>query len=321
MRFIIYGEDSYRSSKQLAALRRRFRETRDTSGLNERQFTAPREGVEDAAEAIFASPFLADRKLVVLNGYLKLPKAEQRRLAEMLAGKPDSTVAVFYENEASAELKDSPLFDILSGEKFSEEFAALQGTQILDFIVTECTSHGMSIDVTACRNLAELVGGDSWALHQETAKLCALARSRGTEMVTADLVREVSCGDREESAFVFLDACMQGRPRDSLALLQRLLASGMNHLQVLSMLQKQLKNIIGAQDLAERGIMDRNEIGRRLGIHPFPAGKALAIARNAPSARLRGLLVELVETESRFKTGAGLIRTEMDVFAMKMAGK
>lgn len=315
MYFLIFGDDLYRSGKRLAALRERFCAARDATGLNERRLRRGEHGTDDLAEALFASPFLADRKLVILQGYLQDEKREQERIAEMLGRKPDSTVAIFYEEAGREKLSGSSLFPALEGRQFTEEFKALEGRQAVGFVAAECAEHGVQIEVRACASLIGLVGPDSWTLHNEIGKLCSYALARRSKMITGEMVSEMVSGEREESVFAFLDACVQGRPREAIPLLERLVASGAGEMQLLTMLQKQIRSVIGARDLLDRGVSDRQEAARRLGIHPYPAGKALAVAQNADSAVLRRKLDALVELEGAFKTGDSDLKARIGVFA------
>jgi DNA polymerase-3 subunit delta len=316
MYFLIYGDDIYRSRKKLAALRDRFCAARDSSGLNERKMRAGDDSADSLAEVLFASPFLADKKLVVLQGYLQEVKEDQKKIVEMLEKKPDSTVAIFYEEAGKSKLSGSPLLKALEGQKFTEEFSALEGQQAVGFIASECAELDQQIEVRACQALVELVGSDSWALHNEIEKLCAYTSATKKKMVTEEMVNEMVSGEREESIFAFLDACMQGRSNDAMPLLERLVASGTGEMQLLAMLQKQMRTIIGARDLLDRGIFDKQDVARRLGIHPYPASKAMAVARNADVSKLRDRMNRLIEIEGGFKTGDTQLKARIGVFAL-----
>ncbi len=317
MFFLLHGLDSYRSQKKLASLRAKFKADRDPSGLNEQVMRADRDSLEMVAEALHASPFLAERKLVVLEGFLGANKELQEKIADILVGKPDSTVAILYHDDAAS--KASVLYKLLKDQKFTEEFCALDNNQLIGFIAAECAEVGVQIDVRACHELASAVGADSWALRQEAHKLCAYAQSHDKKMVTVPMVREMIETAVEDSVFAFLDACTQGRTRDAVNLLEKMVSAGTNELQILAMLHRQLRSMIGVKDLLQRGVGDKNEIARQLGIHPYPAGKAMTNVRNLPIDGLEKMLGELVEMERRFKTGQGKLKAEIGLFAAEMA--
>lgn len=318
MFFLVYGEDTFRSRRKLAALRERFSTTRDASGLNAAVLRETDAEPDQVAEALFASPFLADRKLVILEGFLKAAKDDQERMIETLAKKPESTVAIFYEDEGAETLSKSPLLPLLSKQKFTEEFAPLAPMTAEKFVIEECAVAGVVAKPAAARALVTAVGTDSWLLHQDVAKLSAYAAATGSKEVTEAMVRELVPAVKEESIFPFLDACTDGRCADAAKLLEELLDAGVAELQVVSMLARHYRTLVAVQDLVERGERDRNVIARRLGIHPFPAGKAVTAVRGASADLLRKRHGMLVEIERGFKTGTKA-KAPLGVFLATMA--
>jgi len=243
-------------------------------------------------------------------------KADQEVVLNALQRQPETTVAVFYESTDLVSLNSSPLLPFLVDDRFTEELKPLIGDQIIGFIASECESYGLKIEVRACTELAQATGTDSWRLVHEISKLCSFAASKGQQIVSVSMVKELVAGTNEESIFDFLDACFDGRSsRRSVPLLDRLIQSGMNDLQVLAMLQRQLRSLIGVRDLLDRGISDRQTIAGKLGIHPYPAGKAIASAQRLRLIDLKAAYVELVEIERRFKSGTGKLLAEMTLFA------
>ncbi len=318
MFFLVYGEDTFRSRRKLAALRERFSTTRDASGMNAMTLRAADAEPEQVAEALFASPFLADRKLVILEGFLTAAKDEQEKMAELLGRKPESTVAIFYEDEGAEALAKSPLLPLLAKQKFTEEFAALTPMAAERFVAEECAAAGVGIRPAASRALVTSVGADAWLLHQEVAKLSAFAAANGAKEITEAMVRDMVPTAREESIFSFLDACTDGRCADAAKILEGLLEAGVAELQVVSMLAKHYRTLVAVRDLVERGERDKNAVARRLGIHPFPAGKAMNAVRGMTAHALKKQYEALVEIERGFKTGTK-VRALLGVFLATMA--
>jgi len=315
MRFLICGSDIFRSRKKLALIRERFKQTRDPSGLNTDIFRAGDRTSVELAEAIITYPFLGERKMVIADGFMSQNKADQEAVLHALQRQPETTVAVFYESTDLASLSGSPLLSFLSDNRFTEEFKPLAGEQITGFIASECENHGLKIEVRACAELAQATGTDSWQLVQEISKLCSFAAAKGLQIISISMVKELVAGTNEESIFDFLDACFDGHSRRAAPLLDRLVQSGVNDLQILAMLQRQLRSLIGARDLLDRGISDRQTIAGKLGIHPYPAGKAIASVQRLRLADLKTAYAELVEIERRFKSGTGRLLTELTLFS------
>lgn len=319
MFFLLYGEDTFRSRKRLAAMRERFSATRDATGLNAVVLRAKEADADAVAEALFASPFLAEKKLVVLDGFLRSPAADQERIKAALEKMPESTNVVFFEDAGAAALAKSPLLPLLAAQKFTEECVPLSGAQLERSFVDECAAQGVTVSPKTARIVLSIVGEDPWQLHEEAAKLCAHAKATGAAVITESDVSLLVAGAREESLFSLIDACTEGRCADAMTMLERMLGSGVSELQVVAMLEKQYRTLIAVADLVARGERDKNAVARRLGIHPFPASKAMAAVRRHSPAALRARYDELLEMERKMKTSAGAPDALLGLFMAKLA--
>ena len=303
MKFLIFGEDTYRSRKKLATIRERFSAARDAVGLNTATFRAGTDSADRAAEAIFASPFLAEKKMVVLEGYLKAGAADQAKLGDAIARAPESTVVVFFEALGSEGLAKSPLLPILKAEKYTEEFSAQSPASAEKFAMDEAAAAGVKLDPKAARALVTLLGTDSGQIHQEVAKLSAFALGSGHKMISEATVMQMVADGRDAEIFAFLDAVTEGRTKTSSKMLEQLLSSGTTEIQLVTMLLKQYRAALAARDLVERGVADANVLAKALGMHPFPAGKAIAFARRHERPALVRAYERLVQMEQSAKSG------------------
>mgnify|MGYP001591293537 FL=1 len=300
-------------------MRERFSATRDATGLNAAVLRAKEADMDRVAEAMFASPFLAEKKLVVLEEFLQSSAADQERIKAMLEKKPESTVVIFYEEAGATDLAKSPLLPVLAAQKFTEECAPLSGAQLERSVTEECASHGVAMPPKVVRGLLAVVGPDSWRLHEEVEKLCAYAKATGAATVSEEMVSQLVSGVREESLFALIDACTEGRCADASVMLERLLDSGVSEIQVIAMLEKQYRTLIAVSDLVERGERDKTVIAKRLGIHPFPASKAIIAVRRHSPAALRARFDELLEIERQTKTSAAKPNALLGLWLAKAA--
>ncbi len=318
MILLLYGDDTYRSRRKLAALRERFLVARDSSGINVAIFRENDATIDAVAEALFATPFLAEKKLVILEGFLRASTDDQKKIGDALSRKPESTVVIIYEDVGADALAKSPLFPTLAKEKFSEEFPALTPAAAERFVTEECAAAGAKIDQRVSRLLISLIGVDSWQLHEEAAKLAAYACAATKGTITEDVVRALVVAIREESIFAFLDACADGRSAVAVKMLENLLASGVAELQIIAMLTKHYRSAIAASDLIARGNPDATVLAKALGIHAFPAGKAFAFARKRSPEALRSSYERLIGMERAFKSGGPKPKVSLALFAAKL---
>lgn len=311
--------------------------TRDQSGMNVLVFRPDQ--ATAAVEALRTAPFLADRKLIVLDGFLEAASAVQQDMIGALAAKPESTVAVFFEDGSAEELAKSPLFDRLKEEKFTEEFLPLTGAAAEQFAAAEAAAFNATFGPQATRLLVELIGGDSWQIHLETSKLAAYAGGvaagvGGTSsasqsvqnadasapaLITEAMVRELVNDGREEPVFAFLDACTDGRSGEAMRLLERLFQGGTSQAQVVAMLTKHFRGALAARDLLERGHADPSLLARTIGLHPYVAGKAVAFARCHRLVVLQTRYERLVQMERALKSGGPETRVTLALFASECA--
>ena len=320
MRFIIYGEDNFRSRRRLAAVRSQFAAQRDPAGLNSAVLRAVEANWPQVSEALFSSPFLAEKKLVVLENFLSAAKPElQTQLAEALEKLPETTNAVFFEEAGAGKFRRSPLFAALAKEKFSLEFPALDAAAAGRLVREEVQAAGVGMEIRAVQDLIGLVGVDSWSLCQEVAKLSAYALARGAKAVTPADVAELVSEAQADAFFVFLDACVAGRERLALAALEKLFLSGMAEMQIVTLLEKHFRLLIAARDQLDRGLNDSAALAADCGAHPFVAGKALAAARRFDLRSLADRHADLVDIERFLKTGGGKARALFDIFAVRLS--
>lgn len=316
MFFLIYGEDSFRARRALQAAQAKFRETRDASGLNIIRLCAA-DGLNRVREELFAVPFLAEKKLVVLDGFCKAPKADQEELVESIGRKPDSTVAIFLEEASAKGLAKSALFALLQKQKFTAEHRALTPAEASRFATAEAQAAGTAYQTAALRKLIEAVGTDSWRIHQETAKLAALAQSQDRDQIEAADVESMVSGSREQTVFNYIDACTAGQQQPAVAALDRLLESGESELMVIAMLQRHFRTLMMASDLKRRGLNEASA-AKQLDVHPFAAKKAWRAADKFSLSLLHTCLSQLADLEEALKSGRTRPRVGLDIFTHRL---
>jgi DNA polymerase-3 subunit delta len=318
MYFLIYGEDTYRSRKTLARMEAKFRADRDATGLNSIRMTAKKASIDEVAEALFATPFLSEKKLVVLEGFLDAPKDTQEALAGFLERKPDSTTVIFYDEGGAEDFKKSVLFPVLKDAKFTTEHAALSPAQAAKQVQQTCKEHGITMSPRALQNFLAAVGNLSWQRETELEKLCSYAAATGAQEITEQMVKELVPAAQEEDLFAFIDACLAGRSKDAVTLLESALASGASEIQITAMLGKQFRNLIAVRDCFDRGLTDKNLVAKAVGMHPFPAAKALQACRKFSPEALQAFHGQLLDIEHRLKTTSGKSAVLLEVFTARL---
>lgn len=318
MFFLLYGEDVYRSRRKLGMVRVQFAAKRDATGLNSATYREGDHDITEVLEGLFASPFLAEKKLVVLEGFLRAPAGVQERLQEALTRQPDSTVSVWYEDCAAVDLEKTTLFPLLSKQPFSECFTALSGRELSKFVADECADGGCVIEPKAIEALIASVSADSYQLHLEAQKMCAYTLGLGGKTIRADAIAKLAPAKHDDTIFNLIDACAEQKSGQALLLVERLVAAGVSEMQIMSLLLKQFKTLIAVGDLMDRGERDKFVIAKTLGIHHFPAGKAMIMSRKWQHEQARAAYREVLEIDRKLKTGYAKPKVLLQLFAARV---
>jgi DNA polymerase-3 subunit delta len=121
--------------------------------------------------------------------------------------------------------------------------------------------------------------------------------------VEADDVRALVSSAREANVFALVDAILEHRPDAAMDMMGRLLQSGATATYVLSMVARQARFLVLAQELSRMRVPP-NEWGNRLGIQQeFVLRKTTQQARQYSSDQLRRLYHLLLETDLAMKRG------------------
>ncbi|MCX6779664.1 MAG: hypothetical protein NT034_00600, partial [Candidatus Magasanikbacteria bacterium] len=164
----IYGEDSYRSRQYLSDQITKFKTARDPQGYNVAIFDAQKVEPGKILSEIVSSPFLAEKRLVVVENILSISdKVFLGELIERVEEKriPESNIVIFWQSEKLSKVKEAKEFEaILKKEKYAQEFEALDSSALSAWIATEVKKRNGKISNQAINYLAQNTAGDIWFL-------------------------------------------------------------------------------------------------------------------------------------------------------------
>ena len=219
------------------------------------------------------------------------------QLAEAIPQLPDSTLLIFTDGDIGAR---NPLLRALSATATIHRQTAPAGAELDRWIKQAASEHGAAITPPAVRALNEMVGGDLWTLDRELAKLSLYAAGR--EIGEPD-VRALVPYAPDTNIFAAVDAIIDRRPGDALRLLTQLMREGREPLYLIAMIERQLRLMALARDLADRGV-PQGEMGRRMGTNSdFVVRKTLGQARRANLPAIARMYRRALRCDLDIKTG------------------
>jgi DNA polymerase-3 subunit delta len=333
---VFYGKDDFSAHEALAALASELNaDGADQEGLADS--TVRVDGRSAKPEELLAicqtMPFLAAYRLVIVTGLLARFDEDRRRgrgarkrktdepalgawqsFVEALPQLPETTTLVFMEGALG---KSNPLLKELPKGARVQEFQPLKQAEVAGWINRRAALYGVSIQARAVAALAQLVGNQLWLLDTELQKLATYAAGR--EITDAD-VRELVSFARDPNVFAMADAIVEGRTRDAIDLLHRLLADGEAAQKLLVVnIVRQYRLLVLAKELLDQRV-PTPEISARLGVRPFVAQRMLQ--QQAPlytNDKLRRAYRLLLDADLSMKRGVHDDETALELLIFQLA--
>lgn len=250
--------------------------------------------VRDLLDEVGVMPFLAEKRLVVVEGVPKATKEEIQALDGqihpqvlllMVDPKPDKRTSGVKELLNVAEVK---------------EFAPLKGVQLKPWMHTYAQSHGGSFTPGGADALLEFLGDDQDQIAQEIGKLALAAGGRPITPQDVDL--QVIPTD-EGVIWKISDLLAAGRRPDALAFARRLLDRGGDAYGLWAILLNMLKNLTAVHAAMAAGHRTSKDLAEETGVHVFAVRTLQSHAQRVKEPQLASFLTWAAAADRDLKTG------------------
>jgi DNA polymerase III subunit delta len=348
MIILIHGPAELLRSEALAEIRAGVSDDPDLADLNTARLDGRQATLAEIRNACDTMPFLAPRRLVIVEGFLgraaapargRPPGAEQPIPGETTLSEAPSPEADKTQNKALlAYLDQAPeTSDLVLLEEQSIGSGAIlrrllelqrdgrarillfekpKKSDLPAWIRTRARLRRVRLDVGAVADLAEFVGDDLRQLDQELIKLADYAG--GKEVNSAD-VRRLVPATRTASVFELVDALGSGNMAAAGKLMQHVLdVDGEHPLRLLTMIGRQYRLLIQVKALQAAGAKPP-EIARTLNVADWTAPKLLTQAARHSFARLQRAMEKALAADEAIKTGQMGDREAMDLLLAELA--
>ena len=317
MNIFLYGKDTFRSRQQLKKMVDKFKVDRDPQGYNVAQLDCEKEELGKVIEAVLAVPFLAEKRMVVLENLLVSKNKDLRAdLLKRIEEKslPDNNIIIFWEGTDKFRTKDAKAFmGRLLKEKYVQLFEELAGVKLSGWVVSEVSARGGKINNQAVQYLATHVGGDMWQLNSLIDQLVVYKSSEEEiEMEDVELFLEQKMDD---NIFNLVDAIVGKQSKNVFGMIQEQYRQGKDPHYVFAMLLRQFRILLELRDLFDREDgMQSNVMAQKLGLHPFVVKKSFPFVKRYSHDTLKSIYTNLLEFDINTKTGQGDPVVLLDIF-------
>jgi len=300
--YLIYGEDNFRAKQKIKQIKEKY-VSASLGDTNLKIIEGKEVSFDQIVREIWAIPFLAKSRLLIIKNLLKEGKKDtQEKTAEFLKKIPSSTV-VFFQEDGLPD-KRTVLYKRLNQPGKAQEYKLLEEEQLKRWIKKEVEGRGGEIESDAVALLAEYVGPDLWRMTNEINKLIAYRLSQKPEIINIEDVKLLVSPEIKSDIFKLIDAIGAKNFRAAISEYEKLLKAGENELYILSMIVYQFRNLLIVKDLIERSPrIDRWQIAKKTGLHPFVVQKTLYQIKNFTLDKLKEIYGALLDFDVAIKTG------------------
>lgn len=318
MLIMIYGKDNFRSHSYVMDMVSKFKKDRDPQGLNTVILDCEKE--DRILDQILASPFLSEKRMVVLKNLLISKNTDvQEQIIEYIKEKkiPEENVILFWENTDTFKSKMAKkLFEVLTKEKYSQNFEELKGVRLGSWIISEVKEKGGNMSPDAVQYIIAHCKGDMWQINSLLDQLVSYCSDREIKTEDVGLFLDEKADD---NIFNLVDMIVAGQAKQSYQMIREQYRKGEDVQFIFAMLLRQFRILLELRDLYERNDNNTSDaLAKKLGLHPFVVKKSLPLVRRYDMKKLKHIYKELLGLDVAIKTGQGNSEMLLDVFVAKV---
>ena len=328
MLYILYGQDDFSLNQAVEKIKADLGD-REMIATNTTSLEGQRLTLSELRNKCDAVPFLSSHRLVIVDGLLGRFEVKQSKprsgkgksknglgewegFPSYIEQMPETTVLVLVDEEVKGQ---NPLLKKLSPLAEVRTFPLLRGRDLKAWIQQRVREEGGDITPQAVNLLAELIGGDLWAMNGEIQKLLLYSQERP---ISEDDVRQLVSHVQEANIFALVDAVAEGRTELAQRILHRLYDDGVAPTYILVMITRQFRLIAQARDLGKG--LSRLQIQDRLGLKSsYSLDKTLSQAKLYDFEGVKRAYDKLLETDLAIKTGKYSDKLALELLVTELA--
>jgi len=300
--YLVHGEDDFATANFVKALQEKLGDP-STAEMNTIVMAGGKFDLEGLRAAASAIPFLAPRRLVILeNPTSKLKSQAQReKFTDMLEGLPATTALVKKKKKTLEDKHWLVKWAAKAGGKaYVRGFSVPKGPQMARWIMETAKKQGGEITQQAASFLAESVGDNPRMAALEVDKVLAYVNyARPVDIDDVDTVAAYVGGQGD--FFKFIDAIAQRNGKNAMGMLGKLLEEQVPLVLFFSIVGH-FRLLLQTREVYEGGGKDAT-VAKALGIHPYRAKKLTAQARTLTLETLERIYRRLLQYDMEIKTG------------------
>lgn len=325
--FLIDGEDDFGAAEFIAGLEARLGSP-DMAGLNTTRLDGRSLDLDELKRACYAMPFLCELRLVIVQqpATRLADNPSKDKFKHLLQNIPPTTLLVLVHAGNLTEERDrkrnklhwlESWFLKTGGNLAYKRFDLPRGAEMVKWIQGRVKAAGGQFTPAAAAKLAALVGDAPRRADQEILKL--LDYVNYARPVEVDDVEHLTPNSAPAGDFALVNALRAQNARQAQSVLHKLLEDS-EALWLFASIVSQFRQLILVRELMDQRAV-KDEIARRLGLHPYVTELAMEHARHFDMPTLEKIYQRLHELDHAIKTGQIEGELALDLLVIELTDK
>lgn len=264
---------------------------------------------EQMRAALESLPFLTPTKLVVLREPSK-QKTFTENISDILKATTETTDVIIVEPKLD---KRQTYYKTLKKDTDFQDFPELDGNGLARWAIQYTKEQGGTLNPIDAKALIDRIGANQQMAQQELNKLLAYDAK-----ITAQTIELLTERLPQSTVFELLDASFAGNQQRAMSLYKEQRALKVEPQAILAMLAWQLHILVVVKAGAPRPV---DEIAKAAKLNPFVVRKSQGLVRKLTLTRLKQLVADLLELDTRLKRSAIDADEAMQLFLFKLSAK
>lgn len=250
--------------------------------------------IREILDEVGVLPFLAEKRLVVIDG---IPKASKEEIQALFSAIHPACIALFV--DPKPDKRSGGVKELLASAEV-RTFAPIDGMPLKQWIHQYAKERGATLEPSATEELLEYAGNDQSLIAREIEKLAAYRT--GSAITKKDV--ELLCLPTEEGVvWKISDMLAAGSKNEALLYAHRLIDRGGDAYGLWAILTSMIKNLTAVYAASEAGYRSSKDIADATGVHPFAVRSLQKHANRLEQKRLYTFVSWTADADRALKTG------------------
>ena len=322
--YLFAGEEDYLVRYYLKSLREKIVGDEAFAVFNNPVFDGEEIDFAAIIEAVKSPPMMSDLKLIEWRhaDFTKLREGGLEQLEELISvcNEHSYSIVAFTAGDEGVDF-GTPKKPSAFIKRFDKQINILRfekstENQLYAWLKKHFDSQGVSVNLETVKALVFRSGRSMDVLVGEVDKLCALALSRGKNVVTPEDVNEVASSTPECDTFALSNAILDRSRSRAYMALEEMRLRRVDHTIIMGMIARTFDDLTAVSHLLDDG-KDAAEIEEVLGMNKYKLKMYISAAKRYGTERLSQIVSDLAITDAGSKYGGVTGYCAVELFISK----